>query len=70
MAKMKQYAVEVEITRKETLFVEARRPNGAVEKIKTHEGWREATSYNYEDHLPSWFDPKTMKVTNVREVGT
>lgn len=67
MAKMKTFAVEVEIVRKETFFIEARRPNGAVEKIKTHEGWREATSYNYDDGLPSWFDPKTMKVTKVKE---
>jgi hypothetical protein len=67
MAKMKTFAVEVEITRKETFFITARRPNGAIEKIKTEEGWREATSYNYDDGLPFYFDPKSMQVTKVRE---
>jgi hypothetical protein len=67
MAKMKTFAVEVEVTRREILFVEARRPNGAAEKIQTEEGWREATSYNYDDGLPSYFDPKSMKIIKVKE---
>jgi hypothetical protein len=67
MAKMKTFMVEVEVTTKLLLFVEARKPGGAEEKIKTEEGWRDATSYH--EDTPFRFDPKTMKVTSVREAN-
>jgi hypothetical protein len=70
MAKMKTFAVEVEITKKVLLFVEARRPGGAEALVQTEEGWSEATRYHDEDEgLPRWFDPSTMKITDVRSVN-
>lgn len=46
MAKMKQFAVEIEYTVKETIYVTARRPNGAAEKALTQEAYREAHMYD------------------------
>jgi hypothetical protein len=68
MAKMKTFAVDVEVRRTITVFVAARKPGGAEEKIQTEEGWREATAY--EEEAPMWFDPKTMSITRVREVNS
>jgi hypothetical protein len=45
MAKIKRFAVVVEVTERHTLFVDARRPGGAVERVMTDEGWREATAW-------------------------
>lgn len=42
MAKMKTFAVAIEVITKHTLFVEARRPDGAIKKLMSDEGWREA----------------------------
>lgn len=66
MAKMKTFAVDIEIRRTVTVFVEARKPGGAEEKIQTEAGWREATGY--EEEMPMWFDPKTMSIVRIREV--
>lgn len=45
MAKMKQWAVDAEITIRTTLYVNARREGGARERLLTDEGWREALTY-------------------------
>ena len=69
MAKMKTFAVEVEITVKRTIFVEARRPNGAVEALQTREGWAQATAYTDDPVLEGYFEaPKDMVVTQVRAI--
>ena len=49
MAKLKTFAVTVEWTVRREIFVEARRPNGAAEKVLTNEGWREGTQYADDD---------------------
>lgn len=67
MAKMKSFMVEVEVTTKLHLIVEARKPGGAEAQLKTEEGWRRATSYD--ESTPLWFDAKTMRITDVREVN-
>lgn len=66
MAKMKAYAVDVEYVVKRTLYVSARRPNGASEKVLTEAGWREATAYD--DDAP-YAPPRGATITQVREVG-
>lgn len=69
MAKMKTFAVEVEIPVKITLFVDARKPNGAVERLFTDEGWRQAWRYEapaYDDVLSG--RRKDAKVLGIREV--
>lgn len=67
MAKIKTFMVEVEVTTKHYLLVEARRPNGAAERLQTDEGWRRATAYQEDEGLPSWWNPNTMKITDIRE---
>lgn len=67
MAKMKTYAVDVEYVVKRTLYVTARRPNGAAEKALTDAGWREGVAYD--DEAP-YAPPKGTTITRVREVGT
>lgn len=64
MAKMKTYAVDVEYVVKRTVYVSARRPNGAAEKVLTEAGWREATAYDDAPFQP----PKGTTITRVREV--
>lgn len=69
MAKMKTYAVEVEIVHRRTVFVDARRPNGAIEKVMTPEGWRDAIRYQEDDVLDSVYYPaKNVTAIRVREV--
>lgn len=67
MAKVKTHAVTVQWTVTRTVYVEARRPNGAIEKIQTPEGWREATRYAADDDLPL-FLPKDAVITDVRPI--
>lgn len=70
MAKMKHFAVEVEIVHRRTVFVDARRPNGAIEKVMNPEGWKEAIRYQEDDVLDSVYDPnKNVTVVRVREAG-
>lgn len=70
MAKMKTWVVTVQVTRELTLFVEARRAGGAQEKLESEEGWREATRYQDDEvAVPVRFDPRTMKVLNVKEMS-
>lgn len=69
MAKVKSFAVEVEITIKTTLFVEARRPNGAAEKVLSEDGWREACRYTDSDTYDLMFLRRNAQVTRVREVA-
>jgi hypothetical protein len=68
MAKMKTYAVEVEVTTKHVLFIEARRPNGAAERLLTEDGWNEAIAWRDEDWLQ--FQRRNAKVVRVREADT
>lgn len=67
MAKLKTYAVEVEVRHTITLFVDARRPGGAEQKVREDEG-----AWDWSDDFPAprRFDPKTMTVTRVREMGS
>lgn len=67
MAKVKLFAVTVEEVRTHVVYVEARRPGGAEEKVASEEGWREAVRYDYDDELPPYFDAKRMRVTDVRQ---
>lgn len=67
MAKMKRFAVDIEYTVKETVFVDARRPNGAAERALTQEAYAE--SHRYDDDDCHSFLPKDAKVVRVREVG-
>lgn len=64
MAKVKTFVVPVTITREVLVFVDARRPNGALEALQTEEGWREATAYM--DSVPYRFDDKTMTLGTPR----
>lgn len=68
MAKMKSYAIDVVIPVKMTLYVEARRPNGAQDKLMTEEGWREA--FRYHDDLDlSFVNRSEVEVVKIREAG-
>lgn len=68
MAKTKTFSVEVEITQRVRLLVVARRPNGAVERLQTDEGWREAAAYQDDIEFPFRFDPTTMKIVEIRAI--
>lgn len=69
MAKMKTYLVEVEVTTRHYLLVEARRPQGAVDRIMTEEGWAKATRYFDCDECGRLGANRTnAKVITVREV--
>ena len=46
MAKMKTYPVTVTYPVTLTVFVVARKPGGAVDKLYTEEGWREASQWH------------------------
>jgi hypothetical protein len=71
MAKTKMFAVDVEITVKRTLFVHARRPNGAVERLSTREGWSEATRYEEEMDVVRFAKlGDDAEIVRVREVGS
>lgn len=63
---MKTFAVTIEYTVQETLYVKARRPNGATEKVLTQEGYSEAHMYEEDDHLKLL--PKNARVVGVRQV--
>ena len=68
MAKMKTFAVTVEITVERTLIVEARKPNGAAERALTDEGWWDAMRYEEDVDLRHY--RSDAKVVRVREVGS
>lgn len=65
MAKMKTYAVTVVVPVERTYFVEARKPNGAVAKLQSDEGWSEATRYEEPDEWTPMRFPENAEVTNV-----
>lgn len=65
MAKMKGWAVEVQIVQTRTVYVEARREQGAIDKIMTREGWAEATRYQEDGVLDAVMDPTRDGVTVV-----
>lgn len=67
MAKMKTFAVEVEITIKTTLYVDARRPEGAATAVMTENGWRKAMAY--QDDVDLQFRRTDAKIVNVREAN-
>lgn len=71
MAKMKTFVVEVEIAIKRTVIVQARRPNGAIERLmdpKDDSVWWDG--FKYEDPTDLGFHRDDAKVVRVREVGT
>ena len=70
MAKMKRFAVEIEHTVRETIYVSARRPNGAAERALTDEAYREAHAYDGHGEDCDWYPslPKDARVVKVREV--
>lgn len=68
MAKVKTFAVDVEFIVKRTVHVAARRPNGAVDRLKSRDGWAEATRYQEDPVLDGYFElPKDATVVRVRE---
>lgn len=71
MAKMKGYAVEIEYVVRETIYVEARRPNGAAEKALTNEAYNAQHAYDCTEDSPCYGPrglPKGAKVVTVRAV--
>lgn len=71
MAKMKTYAVEIVVPIKRTLFVQARRPTGAVDKALTPEGIRESMQYSDDPMMEELLYGGALKnaeITNLREV--
>lgn len=70
MAKMKSFAVKVRYTVEETLFVEARRPTGAVEKAFDPATYRQAHAYDCVEDCYCGRDqlPKDAEVIDVRVV--
>ena len=70
MAKMKTHAVEIEVTVKRTLFVDSRRPGGAIEALSTKEGWADATRYDDDNLLFGLtLNSDNVRVLKVREVN-
>jgi hypothetical protein len=71
MAKVKTFAVEVEIVLKRTVFVDARRPNGATARLEDAAGWSEAVRYQEDEALHDVHSLKdaNVTVTRVREAG-
>lgn len=67
MAKLKTFAVEVEITLKRTYFVEARRPNGAAEKLLDRDQWMSHTAAADEEYL--MFESENAKIVKIEEAG-
>jgi hypothetical protein len=67
MAKVRYYAVDVEITVKRTLFIQARKPGGAAQKLLTREGWAEATRYEEDDAVVFGRDDAT--IVGIKEAG-
>lgn len=71
MAKSKTYAVEIAYLVTETIYVEARRPNGAVEKALTDEAYNHQHAYDCDEDSPCYGPrglPKGATVTRVRAV--
>jgi hypothetical protein len=68
MAKMKSFMVEVEITYRTCVMVDARKPGGAVEKLQTDDGWHDA--FRYHEDVDLRFQQDGHKIVNVREVGS
>lgn len=71
MAKLKQYAVDVEYTVTKTIYVQARRPGGAEQHALTNEAWREAQSDTCDgcgQGIWAGSLPKDARVIRVREV--
>ena len=67
MAKVKTFAVTVVVPVERTYYVQARKAGGAVAKLQTEEGWREATAYEEPDEWTPLRYPKDAEVTRVRE---
>lgn len=67
VAKLKEFAVELEITLKRTVFITARKEGGAATKALSEDGWNEATVYWDEDDLR--FERTNAKVISVKEVS-
>lgn len=69
MAKLKDFAVDVEYVVRETIHVTARRPNGAVDQVLNGDAYRQAHQYDCDAEdcycYPTSL-PKDAKVTNVR----
>jgi hypothetical protein len=66
---MPSYAIKVQVITEETLFVKSDTPLDAVEKVISEEGWKDATRYSDQIDLYNMgFDPKTMTVTQVKEM--
>lgn len=67
MAKMKTFAVEVEFKIRRTVYVDARRPNGAAEELMTDDGWRKAMAY--QDDVDLHFQRADATIIDVREAN-
>lgn len=69
MAKVKTFAVDVVIPVHRTYYVEARKAGGAADKLKTDEGWRQATAYEEPDSWTPQRFPEDAEIVNIREAG-
>lgn len=67
MAKIKSYAVTVQITNEVTVFINARSPKGAAEALQEDQ-WNESVRYHEDFPMPRYFDPKNMRVSDVRPI--
>lgn len=67
---MKTFMVEVEITVKRYVVVNARKPNGAIERLSTDEGWTEANRYGDETDIAVYERPSygNIKFISAKEV--
>lgn len=69
MAKKKFFAVDIEYTTRETIYVTARRPNGAAERALTDEAHHYCSSDECCDCCSRNLSlPKGAKVVEVRQV--
>lgn len=71
MAKMKTFAVTIEYTVRETILVDARRPNGAAERALTDEAYNKAHAYDCSEDSPCYGPsglPDGVKVVATREL--
>lgn len=68
MAKMKPFAVKVRYSVEETIFVEARRPAGAVERAFDPKTYRDAHAYDCVEDCYCGLSalPKNAEVVEVR----
>lgn len=70
MAKVKTWALELEIVSRRTVFVEARKPGGAVDKLTDPREWARAVAYTEDELLSSVdrIDQPNVRLVSARQV--